>query len=725
VALCPACGAENESFAERCFTCDAPLSRAAAIRRGSLIANRYEVLSSLGRGGMGQVYKAHDRVLDEVVAIKVLRADLAESPDLQKRFRTEIKLARKVHHENVCGIHEYGEDGGLRFIVMEFIEGTDLKHALRERGPLPKDEACDIAIQVAEGLTAIHAAGIVHRDLKTPNIMVDLQGRVRLMDFGIAKRFVGGDTGSLTATGVIVGTPDYMSPEQARSCESDARSDLYSLGIVTFELVTGDLPFKAETPAATLLKQLTEPPPLEGPRARRLPPELVPILRRALEKDPDRRYGSAREMAQALRLARGPAERPVPPPIVRPVGRGQAAVPALARQTQPTPDTERLADTQSPTQSPTVTRSPAPTLRPVRAGRPARSIAVVSAAALVALLAAGGALVLRHQARFESGPTPEPTLVPPAGESPAIAATPPDRTLPSPLAPPPTPAKTAEIAVALATGPALVAPEPGAALSVPNAQAARVRLVWKPLERAETYRVAVSATESFAHPAFERAGIPGSSIEVTGLEPGRYYWRVAGRTREGSEGPPSGVRSFALAERVPEKLPPAPTAAKVPAANATATPATPPPTVATLPPATATRVGEAATATPGGETGASSLRPTRAEPEAKSLLAPEATPMPTPAAAQAPGLLALRVKPSALLHVDGTPWVRAADGRASGMAQKAEPISNEVLKLAPGPHALVFEHPDYKPLRRVVTIRSGDKLSMAVDLKDEGIRRKP
>ncbi len=709
MALCPACGAENESFAERCFTCDAPLSRAAAIRRGSLIANRYEVLSSLGRGGMGQVYKAHDRVLDEVVAVKVLRADLAESPDVQKRFRTEIKLARKVHHENVCGIHEYGEDGDLRFIVMEFIEGTDLKHALRERGPLPKDEVCDIAIQIAEGLAAIHAAGIVHRDLKTPNIMIDLQGRVRLMDFGIAKRFAGGDTGSLTATGMIVGTPDYMSPEQARSRESDARSDIYSLGIVTFELVTGDLPFRAETPAATLLKQITEPPPLDGPRARRLPPELVPVLRRALEKDPDRRYGSAREMAQALRLARGSVERPVPLPIVRPVGRGQAAAPALAPHAQPTPDTEQLADTHASGLSPTVTRHPTPTPRPARAGRPARSIAVAGVAVLVTLVA-GGVLVLRQQATFESGPTPAatpapapmpapaPTLVPPAGDS-LVEALRPASTLPSPIAQPTT-ARAAESVAALITGPTLVDPRPGAALTVPDARSARVRLAWKPLEHAHTYRVAVSATESFARPAFERAGIPGSSVEVTGLDPGRYYWQVAGRTREGSEGPLSAVRSFALVERAPASLAPVTTPATEPAATATVALGTS--TTVTAPPAAAATVEEAKSSPP-----------------------PEPTPVPTPAALPAPGLLALRVKPAALLRVDGAPWVGAAGGRAAGKPQKPGPVSDEVLQLAPGPHALIFEHPDYEPLKRVVTIRSKEKLSMAVDLKDEGIRRKP
>ena len=175
------------------------------LRPGTLFHDRYEILGPLGRGGMGMVYKARDRRLDdEVVAIKVLRPDFAQDPAMASRFRSEIKLARRVRHRNVCAIHDYGEDRGVLYISMEFIEGVDLKQVLRQQGALPHDRGYEMAIQVAEGLQAVHDAGIVHRDLKTPNIMRDASGVTRLMDFGVAKR-VG--EGAATVTGQIVGTP--------------------------------------------------------------------------------------------------------------------------------------------------------------------------------------------------------------------------------------------------------------------------------------------------------------------------------------------------------------------------------------------------------------------------------------------------------------------------------------------------------------------------------------
>jgi ABC-type uncharacterized transport system substrate-binding protein len=237
---------------------------------------------------------------------------------MSKRFRSEIRLARRVRHQNVCGIHEYQTDKHRRFIVMELIEGVDYRQILRQRGFLPPEEAYDVAIQVAEGLHAIHRAGIVHRDLKTPNIMRDAKGVVRLMDFGIAKQYEAGASTGATRTGHIVGTPEYMSPEQARGEPVDPRSDVYALGVVTFELFTGHVPFRGDTPVATLLMHFQTPPPLEG--VSRLPAELVPVLRKALNKDKEGRYASCAEMAAALRKARDqsvggggmPSSRPSP-----------------------------------------------------------------------------------------------------------------------------------------------------------------------------------------------------------------------------------------------------------------------------------------------------------------------------------------------------------------------------------------------------------------------------
>jgi serine/threonine-protein kinase len=299
--ICPSCGAANDDVAEVCFTCRTVL---AALTQGSIVGGRYEVLSPLGRGGMGSVYRAHDRVLDETVALKVLRGDVASAPEMSKRFRSEIKLARRVAHPNVCRIYEYGEDGARQYISMELVEGTNLKEVLKRRGALPPEEACDVAAQVAEGLEAIHRVGIVHRDLKTLNVMIDAQGAAKVMDFGIAKKVAGEGTPAPSGS-YVVGSPEYMSPEQARGHPVDFRSDIYALGIIVFELFTGQVPFRGDTPVATLLMQLEAPPPLDGPAAAAIPAALRPVLTKALAKDPAARYARAAEMAEALRAARG------------------------------------------------------------------------------------------------------------------------------------------------------------------------------------------------------------------------------------------------------------------------------------------------------------------------------------------------------------------------------------------------------------------------------------
>jgi serine/threonine protein kinase len=315
---CSSCQAENASDAHACARCGTALPVTPTqlivtvdLRPGVVFDSRYEILGPLGHGGMGVVYKARDRSLDEVVAIKVLRPDFAQDPRMADRFKSEIRLARRVRHRNVCAIHDYGEDQGLFYISMEFLEGVDLKHQLRERGAFPVAEAYEVAIQIAEGLQAVHEAGIIHRDLKTPNIMRDAGGVARLMDFGIAKRE--GD-GTRTATGHIVGTPEYMSPEQAQGHRVDFRSDIYALGIVIYEIFTGRVPFRGETPISTILKHLHDPPPLDPPDADTIPVPVRAVLRRCLAKSPDDRYPSAREVADALRGARSPSRRQQPVP---------------------------------------------------------------------------------------------------------------------------------------------------------------------------------------------------------------------------------------------------------------------------------------------------------------------------------------------------------------------------------------------------------------------------
>jgi putative nucleotidyltransferase with HDIG domain len=295
--ICPSCQAACEDDALSCAACGQPFQ--VTLEPGMVVASRYEVQRALGKGGMGTVYKAYDRVLEDTIALKVLRAEVARDPELAWRFQAEIRLARKITHRNVCRVYDYGQDGDIRFISMEFIAGSDLSSLVRAQGGLMQDGAYDVALEIAAGLQAIHDVGILHRDLKSPNIMLDSRSVVRIMDFGISKE----RESSTTVSGMILGTPEYMSPEQARGDRIGFQSDVYALAIIVFELFTGRLPFRGENSMATLYKQVNEPPPLEGTTT--LPAALVPVLRTALAKDPAERYPSARAFADALQQARG------------------------------------------------------------------------------------------------------------------------------------------------------------------------------------------------------------------------------------------------------------------------------------------------------------------------------------------------------------------------------------------------------------------------------------
>src|SRR5262245_43106782 len=329
---CPSCRADNDTGARSCFACGTPLDPVlASLAEGAVFASRYEILGPLGRGGMGMVYKAFDRELGETVAIKVLRPDVArESGRVEQRFRSEIRLARRVRHRNVCSVYGDGEDRGLLYICMEHVEGENLARAAREAGGLPTEAAWRATLQVADGLRAIHEVGVVHRDMKTANLMRDHKGVVRVMDFGIAKQHGSAGGVTVTATGTLMGTPEYMSPEQLRGDDVDFRTDLYSLGVVTYELFTGMLPFQGDTPVATIVRQLHDAPFLDVPA---LPGPLRPVLARALAKDPVDRYTSADDMRRALEgaceahapMAAMAPGAPPPPPVeddTRPVTLG-------------------------------------------------------------------------------------------------------------------------------------------------------------------------------------------------------------------------------------------------------------------------------------------------------------------------------------------------------------------------------------------------------------------
>ncbi len=352
--ICRYCKASNDDAAEACFTCGRSLS---ALTQGDVIASRYKIEGVLGKGGMGMVYKAHDRMLDESVAIKVLRAEFANTPEMLRRFKQEIKLARRVSHRNVCRIHAFDEDKddtggtGVRYISMEYVEGTDMKQLARDNGGfLEPDEAFDVAIQAADGLQAIHDVGIVHRDLKASNIMRDAKGRVLLMDFGIAKLEAldrSSGSGGLTIDGQTMGTPEYMSPEQCMAQKGiDGRSDIYALGVVVYELFTGTVPFRGDTPVATLFKHLNEPVPFEGPAAARIPTAAVPVLRKALAKNREDRFATAAFLAEALREARQKTNESVAAetaPTSRVAAVGTGVAPGAVTTSSPTPPERRRA----------------------------------------------------------------------------------------------------------------------------------------------------------------------------------------------------------------------------------------------------------------------------------------------------------------------------------------------------------------------------------------------
>ncbi len=442
--ICPKCHHENQDGLDSCFKCGESFVAAITVREGTLIAGRYEIRAPLGKGGMGMVYVAFDRTLEETVAIKLLRPDAALNPDVARRFRTEIKLARRISHKNVCRIHEYGEDQGLRYICMEYVEGTNLRQILTQRGGLPLDEALDIAIQVAQGLEAIHEVGVVHRDLKTANIMRDPRGVVRLMDFGIAKQLGLEATSGATATGFIVGTPDYMSPEQARGESVDLRSDIYSLGIVLYELLTGELPFRAETPVATIFKQVHEDPRLDRPG---IPATLQPILRRALQKDPGERHPSARALVDALDEARAtqaagttrPATPPAIPSLPKPTpGRAGAPTTLLPGTPQPTAPPsppagatavpERLRRSTPPTRrSPAGVTAPMPMPHPAAPGPMVASRAAVrvglwlAPVAVVAVVVPIGAYVIWAKLLGAPSGSERPTSTPTSSPRPQVS----------------------------------------------------------------------------------------------------------------------------------------------------------------------------------------------------------------------------------------------------------------------------------------------------------------
>ena len=273
----------------------------ASLRPGSTFAGRYEVKEILGAGGMGVVYRAFDRELQEPVAIKTLRPEaLAGGSVALERFKQEIRLARRIAHRNVVRTYDLGEVNGMYYLTMEYVEGTSLKQLIVSRGKLPVAVALTVGKQLCRALEVAHAEGVIHRDIKPQNIVVEPSGFLKVMDFGIARLANPPKGKGLTEAGMSIGTPDYMSPEQLSGSELDPRSDLYAAGVVLFECVTGRVPFEAETPWALVAKHLEE----EAPNPRSLNPEvpepLAAVILKAMAQDPAHRFATASEMHDAL-----------------------------------------------------------------------------------------------------------------------------------------------------------------------------------------------------------------------------------------------------------------------------------------------------------------------------------------------------------------------------------------------------------------------------------------
>jgi serine/threonine protein kinase/Tfp pilus assembly protein PilF len=310
---CPKCNFENPEDISYCGKCGAQLPSSAEssilhtetlespkeeLTTGSIFAERYQIVEELGKGGMGRVYRAVDKKLKEEVALKLLKPEIASDKKTIDRFSNELKFARKIAHKNVGRMYELLEDKGAHFITMEYVAGQDLKGLIRQTGQLAIGTTVSIVKQVCEGLIEAHRLGIVHRDLKPSNLMIDKEGNARIMDFGIARSL---RAKGITGAGVMIGTPEYMSPEQVEGKETDQRSDIYSLGVMLYEMLTGRVPFEGDTAFAIGVKQKSEVPKDPKEINSQIPDDLSRLILRCMEKEKAKRYQNSREVCSELK----------------------------------------------------------------------------------------------------------------------------------------------------------------------------------------------------------------------------------------------------------------------------------------------------------------------------------------------------------------------------------------------------------------------------------------